>query len=105
LQDGLLTVGFGGSKGFGQVKMDGYAVQWGFLSDADALAAKPKTAVSGLYRVVAWRSTDAELRQLQQSWIDAFHSVCEKPTGPRSSKGDPYFGQLAEQLYGKATTL
>lgn len=120
LQDGMLTVGFGAAKGFGQVRMEALTVSYGFISDDDfagpsIFASAQTTVTSGLYRLLQWDKRDSaqrdQLRQLEAEWVIKFHELSRQawrsdfPHAVDLPRPDTFFGTAAESLYGKARVI
>jgi len=103
LAAGWLTVGFGGAKGFGRVKLTDWAATFGYLLPEDApgvmqlgLAAQK----SGVYTTIQVTSVTEGWRALAQEWVNAFDKKVKGFSRPAEIKltEDGYFGRL-EQLY------
>jgi CRISPR/Cas system CSM-associated protein Csm3 (group 7 of RAMP superfamily) len=82
LAEGLVAVGFGAAKGFGQAKIKALTVDYGFISDEDFaghadIAHSQTSRNSGLFRVLSWDAKDTAQREplltLAQGWVDKFN--------------------------------
>ncbi len=130
LQDGMLTVGFGAAKGFGQAKIESYQFDYGFIGDSDFCGPgdliQPRSGdCASLYRQLSWDTSildqQIKLRQLQQRWLNEFHKErrqfkrieLEKAKELRLNKKegwlpylkdgkDTFFDEGVAQLYGEA---
>ncbi|NOZ71027.1 MAG: hypothetical protein GXP38_03795 [Chloroflexi bacterium] len=121
LHEGLTTVGFGRTKGFGRVQIDSPEVSFGALHKDDwlmlatseeekahALAVWPQQPdFSGLYTVLSYAATQKDdWLKLANDWVKAFHAEIEahpRHTGFVLQK-DSYFDRKAgryqlSQLY------
>lgn len=112
VQDGLATLGFGASKGFGQVHADTWHVELGYLAGDDAqelhISLQEKSPVQdGVYTMLHFDSVSAGLwRSEAQAWVREFvdkvntyqRDPKEKPTVLPKLAKDSYFGNL-EDLY------
>jgi hypothetical protein len=106
LEDGLLTIGFGGAKGFGRMRLHAFQVHLGYLTAADwhTLTDQPlsSTAVpDGLYKRVTQDST--QWLHVATAWVQAFHTrrtAFVRPQGFRLQQ-DTYFEGNLPTLYDK----
>ena len=93
LHEGLTTVGFGGAKGFGRMRVHEPQLTLGYLHDEDltsltgsddarrALATLRPTepTFSGLYRVLRYaQEQQAEWLVLANDWVNAFHEEMQE---------------------------
>jgi CRISPR/Cas system CSM-associated protein Csm3 (group 7 of RAMP superfamily) len=106
LQEGMIPIGFGASKGFGRAKVHGYVVRHGVLNGVEAGA---QAVAGGVYRVTERKSDETETWERQQQWVEEFHRMrkeTELPVRPPEDPfRDPFFNGSAERLYGKAVAL
>mgnify|MGYP001174005875 CR=1 FL=1 len=115
LHDGLITVGFGAAKGFGQCQIEDEKLTFGFLTDQDfplppddsqdptvqqAIAAGQRLlqgqgSVSGVFQTLAYDQAMAEdWMALAEGWVRTFN---KKVAGYRHAFGlkkDSYFDQV-----------
>lgn len=114
LKDGLVPIGFGAAKGFGQVRVDNYTFTYGFISDFDFLGdvkqfSEMQKGDSGVYKTLAFNygnPKDENFSKLTTLWVEAFNEKCEKFNRDEKitliKDKDSYFdekGKIAE-LYG-----
>jgi CRISPR/Cas system CSM-associated protein Csm3 (group 7 of RAMP superfamily) len=109
LAEGLVPLGFGSAKGFGQVQINNWTAAAGFLTADDFPGDLPEPAPApsdGVYRVLhcqAERNDNHTAWQtLVSAWVDAF--VAELKSFERGDKvprlrADSYFGTPVETLY------
>lgn len=115
LHDGLITVGFGAAKGFGQCRIEDKKLTFGFLTDEDfpllannsqdqavqqAVAARQRLlqaprGASGVFQTLAYdQATLDDWMALAEGWVRAFN---EQVAGHRRNfdlKKDSYFEQV-----------
>jgi CRISPR/Cas system CSM-associated protein Csm3 (group 7 of RAMP superfamily) len=112
MQDEMLTVGFGGVKGFGRARLESLTMHYGFISDDDFagptdFASACTSPSSGLYRVITWDTRDNAQRErlgtLAQSWVDEFNKTWKELKRPPDLhlKKDTYFDGVVPKLYEK----
>lgn len=107
LAEGWLTVGFGGAKGFGRVKLIDWTATFGYLLTEDALPGVKELCLelqkSGLYNTVKISSSLNCWPNLAQKWVDAFRQQveCFLRSKELTLFEDSYFGhpERLEQLY------
>jgi CRISPR/Cas system CSM-associated protein Csm3 (group 7 of RAMP superfamily) len=111
LAEGMLTVGFGAAKGFGHVRAESFVVRHGYIGESDfagppELARRPPRATSGLYRVLTWKTDEAqereELQSLARAWVEEFHTKrrgFERGREELQLTKDTYFGDGVSTLY------
>lgn len=112
LQDGLVRVGFGAAKGFGQVRAETWDVKFGYLSDKDALAlglpASGESEGGSVYQKLSFSQDSAGMWQaVAQRWVEAFaaevrqvqRDASEAPERLPALQADNYFGTEIERLY------
>lgn len=103
LAEGWLTVGFGGSKGFGRVRLTDWTATFGYLLPEDALPGVAELGLepqkSGLYKTTKISSSLNCWPNLAQRWVDAFYQQVELFKRPQELilSEDSYFGR-PEQL-------
>lgn len=114
--DGLVPIGFGAAKGFGQAKIDSFKLDYGFISDDDfagasEIALSKTTPTSGLYRVLSWDTQDAsqraQLLTVAQDWVKTLNDTLTdfKREDPLLQlQRDTYFEGEIPQLYEKEAT-
>ncbi|GIV79010.1 MAG: hypothetical protein KatS3mg050_3404 [Litorilinea sp.] len=97
LHDGLITVGFGAAKGFGECRIEDEKLTFGILHDSD-FPSQPmpqvQRSISGVYQTLAYnQETSEEWLGLAESWVKAFN---EKVTGHTHAFDlkDSYFNQV-----------
>ncbi len=99
LHDGLITIGFGAAKGFGQCRIEDGALTLGIIHDSDfplpetndqepavqqAIAARQrllqsKGAMSGVYRtLIVDQATANDWKALAEGWVRAFNRKVHK---------------------------
>jgi CRISPR/Cas system CSM-associated protein Csm3 (group 7 of RAMP superfamily) len=115
--DGLVPIGFGGAKGFGQAEIDKLTLDYGFIGDKDftgpaAIARTKLEPISGLYSVLTWEtnftSPDAEFLKIANSWVTKFNDTVksfERKDPMLQLKRDNYFDGEIPQLYSKEATV
>jgi len=103
LMEGWLRVGFGGSKGFGQVRLTDWRATFGYILSEDMLSllelglAEQK---DGVYKTVQISESTKGWGTVLQKWIGAFHakiSCFSRPAATQMSE-DTYFG-LVDEVY------
>ncbi len=116
LNDGLITVGFGAAKGFGQCKIEEGTLMLGFLHADDfplpqndqepavqlAIAAgqrllQAEKELSGIYQTLTYDQTAVDdWTALAEGWINAFNKVVSDPDRRHAFglKKDSYFDQV-----------
>lgn len=107
LKEGLLSIGFGGAKGFGKVNMTSLTIEHGFLTKQDFTGSpqmwSEKKQMSGLYHILSWDvGMTKEWQERLRPWIEAFRSTCDNYRRDEKLKlcQDTYFDTLCT-LYGK----
>ncbi len=104
LSEGWLTVGFGGAKGFGRVKLTDWTVTFGHLLPEDAPPGLTQlglaTKESGVYTTVTVTSATGGWSSLVQKWVNAFHETVKQFQRPEQIEltEDSYFGRV-DELY------
>lgn len=104
LEAGWITVGLGGSKGFGRVTLKDWKATFGYLTPDDV----PDVAQfdlsnqkrSGVYTTVSIASATDSWALVAKKWVKAFHdtmTVFKRPHSIRLTE-DSYFGQV-DELY------
>ena len=112
IQDEMLTVGFGGAKGFGRASVGSLTMHYGFISDDDFAGPTELTSActspsSGLYRVITWDTRDKAQREhlvtLAQAWVTEFNKMCKAFEREQDLhlKKDSYFDGNIPKLYEK----
>lgn len=115
LHEGLASLGFGASKGFGRARAKAWRVEFGTLDDSDAARMSiPSGGLrqeGSLYRVLTFDSAKpAVLRPALDGWIEAFEKQVtafaqsgrdtgRPPHGLPALERDTYFGTGLETLY------
>lgn len=115
LHDGLITVGFGAAKGFGQCQIEDEKVTFGFLTDEDfplsagdaqdatvqqAIAAgqrllQGQRGVSGVFQTLAYDQATAEdWMALAEGWVREFNEQVVNYQHAFGLKKDSYFDQV-----------
>ena len=115
LHDGLITVGFGAAKGFGQCRIEDGAVTLGIIHESDfplsetnnqepaaqqAITAKQrllqsKGGMSGVYRTLMLDpTTENDWRALAESWIRAFNVTVKEYKHAFGLNKDGYFDEI-----------
>jgi len=117
MTEGLVPIGFGAAKGFGQAKIDKFTLKYGFISDDDfsgtaAIAQTKLEPTSGLYRVLTWEtnftSPDVEFLKIANDWVTEFNKKVKdfERKDPRLQlKRDNYFDGDIPKLYGKEAAV
>jgi CRISPR/Cas system CSM-associated protein Csm3 (group 7 of RAMP superfamily) len=115
--DGLVPIGFGGAKGFGQAEIDNFKLGYGFIGDEDftgpaAITQTKPEPTSGLYRVLAWEtnftSPNTEFLNVANDWVTEFNDKVksfERKDARLQLKQDNYFDGEIPQLYSKEATV
>ncbi len=104
LEAGWLTVGLGGSKGFGRVILKDWTATFGYLTSDDAPDVVqldlPNQKKSGVYTTVSVTAATDSWASVVQKWITAFHDAMKKFQRPPSIKliEDNYFDRV-DKLY------
>lgn len=104
LSEGWLTVGLGGAKGFGRVKLTNWTATFGYLLPEDAppgvIQLGLETQKSGVYTTVPVTSATAGWSPLVQEWINAFCEVVMQFQRREQIEltEDSYFGRV-DKLY------
>lgn len=112
LKDEMLTVGFGGAKGFGRARVESLTTHYCFISDDDfagpaELASACASPSSGLYRVITCDTRDnaqrKQLTSLAQAWVDGFNRVLRDYSRKPNLllRRDSYFDGDIPKLYEK----
>jgi len=116
IADGLVPVGFGAAKGFGQPRIDSLKLDYGFISDDDyagasEIARSKITPTSGLYRVLGWDTQDAsqraQLLTIAEDWVKKFNDKLmdfKREDSLLRVQRDTYFDGEIPQLYEKEAT-
>jgi CRISPR/Cas system CSM-associated protein Csm3 (group 7 of RAMP superfamily) len=111
LHDGLIPLGWGASKGYGQVSAQDWQVQIGALTPSDRLFESmewDETPERGMYDLLICREVDwmnhPEWATQLRAWLNAFYA--ELQTVQRGGETqlpllerDTYFGERAQTLY------
>lgn len=104
LSEGWLTVGFGGAKGFGRVKLIDWTATFGYLLPEDAPPGLTQLGLpsqkSGVYTTVSVTSATDGWALLVQEWVNAFHETVKQFQRPEQLEltEDSYFGRV-DKLY------
>ena len=112
VHEGLVPLGFGAAKGFGQVRAEKWQVEIGYLTTEDArrlgIPADGKRVQDSLYHVLIITNDDlAEWRSVGKRWVEAFvteaagftRDPSDSPEALPALTADTYFGTEAEELY------
>ncbi len=115
LRDGLITVGFGAAKGFGQCQIEDEKLTFGFLTDEDfplsagdaqdptvqqAIAAgqrllQGQRSVSGVFQTLAYdQATAKDWMTLAEGWVREFNEQVVNYQHAFGLKKDSYFDQV-----------
>lgn len=115
LHDGLITVGFGAAKGFGQCRIEDGKLNFGFLADGDfplpavdgqdptiqqAIAAgqrllQGQLGVSGVFQTLAYdQASAADWMTLAEGWVRVFNQQALNHQHAFGLKKDSYFDQV-----------
>ena len=115
--NGLVPIGFGSAKGFGQAEINKFTIDYGFISNEDfsgtaAVAQTKLEPASGLYRVLTWEtnltSPDAGFLKMANDWVTAFNAKVkkfEREDTRLQLKRDNYFDGDISKLYSKEVTV
>ena len=108
----LVPLGFGASKGFGQVQAKTWQVEIGYLADEDTdeleIPANGKRKPGSLYQELTITSDDVtKWHATAQKWVGKFgaeveaftRDTSEQPKSLPKLEADTYFGTDAEKLY------
>ncbi len=104
LSEGWLSVGFGGAKGFGRVKLTSWTATFGYLLPEDAPPGLTQLGLasqkSGVYTTVSVTSATDGWLSLVQEWVNAFHKTMQQFQRPDQIEltEDSYFGRV-DQFY------
>ncbi|MDH7577693.1 MAG: RAMP superfamily CRISPR-associated protein [Bacillota bacterium] len=104
LSEGWLTVGFGGAKGFGRVKLTSWTATFGYLLPEDAPPGLTQLGLAsqkpGVYTTVTATSGMDGWALLVQEWVNAFHETVKQFQRPEQLEltEDSYFGRV-DKLY------
>lgn len=104
LEAGWLTMGLGGSKGFGRVTLKEWTATFGYLTPDDApdvARLDPSNQKrSGAYTTVSIASVTDGWASVVKKWITSFHDAMNAFKRPQSIQltDDNYFGQV-DRLY------
>jgi len=112
LADGMLPVGFGVAKGFGQGKIVSCTWDYGFIQAGNfagpsELLRPGMLSSSGLHQVISWDTSQdarrADFHTVAQLWVDEFHRVRTEFRRPGSLRlaCDTYFDGDMPSLYKK----
>lgn len=117
VHEGLVPLGFGAAKGFGQVKVEKWQAQVGYLDPTDAtyleIPAEGQRETRGLYTVVDIAAANTiRWKDIAQAWVQRFGETVkhferdksDKPSRLPSLQKDTYFGKEAEELYSVKET-
>ncbi|WP_298821617.1 RAMP superfamily CRISPR-associated protein [Chloroflexus sp.] len=108
LHDGLITVGFGAAKGFGQCAIEDVRLTFGVINDDDfpgrdqdiatvAQVIKTGSGESGVYKTIAYDPTAKDdWMKLAEGWVRAFNEVMNNHRHPFDGNldRDSYFDQV-----------
>lgn len=103
LAEGWLSVGFGTAKGFGRVRLVGWATTFGYLTPDD-MPYLPQSGLqrgkSGVYTTVRITPNSGEWKAMAQRWLLAFREKVEAFARSEevALKEDTYFGHV-DHLY------
>jgi CRISPR/Cas system CSM-associated protein Csm3 (group 7 of RAMP superfamily) len=92
LASGWLRVGFGASKGFGEME-----IPYGTVTRAQLDAGASAVGQSSIFVTNAWTLDDPALLEQQREWVKAFHQKLADHASYRTSlrlPEDTYFGQV-----------
>ncbi len=105
LAEGWLRVGFGGSKGFGQVRLTDWQAKFGYIMPEDVpglLKLGLPEQENGVYKTVQIAQSEATeaWETVLQEWIDVFRDKVNSLFRPAATqlREDTYFG-LLDELY------
>lgn len=112
LYDGMMSIGFGAAKGFGQPQINSFTWKLGYISEDDLLHLKLSNDLnnskhSGIYNLMTIKSEQREqsekFKQVQQKWIDEFHAKLAmfKREEKLNLINDSYFHGEIPELYKK----
>lgn len=106
LKDGLVPIGFGAAKGFGQVRVDNYKFTHGFISESDFLGdikqfPKMQKNDSGIYKTFTCsygNKTDENFSKLATLWVKEFNEKCKTFNRDENIKltKDSYFDESSD---------
>jgi len=116
IADGMVPIGFGGAKGFGQARIDKFKLSYGFITENDfagpiATAQTEAKPTSGLYRVLSWdtsfTSPNPDFVEIANDWVTGFNDTVKNFEREDSLllKRDNYFEGDIPQLYRKEATV
>ncbi|MFQ3684445.1 RAMP superfamily CRISPR-associated protein [Roseiflexus sp.] len=112
LHDGLITVGFGAAKGFGQCTIEDPRLTFGVIDgndfpfptpeDQQTITARKRLiktgqGESGVYRTISYdQKAQADWRVLAEGWVKAFNNLVNDHRHPfgNESVRDSYFDQI-----------
>ena len=104
LEEEWLTVGFGGAKGFGRVRLENWHATFGYLHESDLRAwnlnLPPQPGKSGVFNTLFLQGGSEQWQQVAQPWLDEFHNVVKgfSRLNELRLKKDSYFGEV-DHLY------
>jgi CRISPR-associated RAMP protein (TIGR02581 family) len=110
MRDGLLPVGFGQNKGFGNVELKEARIKVGVISDVFVLKGlKTANSYEGVFNTASWdfKKLINEPENPLELWIQEFHNVLKNFSrgDELSLYSDTYFNGTVEELYPKEVKL
>ena len=111
MRDGLLPVGFGQNKWFGNVILKEESIKVGVISDdfvPEGLKIDDES--EGIFKTATWNFEELVTEQKKpiESWIDKFHTAVknfERREDLSHPSSDTYFNTTVEKLYPKEVKL
>ena len=112
IRDGLLSVGSGKNKCFGNVKLTDESIKFGFISDdflLNGLNINISDSFEGVFRTATWNFEELvnEPEKPVELWIQEFHTKVKKfrrEYGLRPSS-DSFFNGTTNKLYPKGVKI
>ncbi len=109
--DGLLPVGFGQNKWFGNVELKEESIKMGVISDDFVPAGlKIDDEYEGIFKTATWNFEElvSEPKKPLELWIDTFQTAVkefERKEDLSHPSSDTYFNAIVEELYPKEVKL
>jgi len=112
MNDGLLPIGSGQNKWFGNVKIENECIKFGVISDRfvlDGLTTEASNSFEGVFKTARWNFKELinEPEKPLELWINKFHDALKdfEREDDLRIPSDTYFNGVIESLYPKEVGL